>query len=273
MLAMHPDVAWFSQFSQRDGKIPGRFKLPFYKFANRILRSYLTHDWRKKEEPLLDYLVPRPREINKIWDYIIHPLYASLTEETSSNEFIHRLRSVFSNECSAWRKNIIIIKFIKLARHINLLHSAFPKAIFVHIVRDGRAVPPTTLHKVLSRSDDSSQIGALQKAARNWKEVVGNIHKHKEEGNINLFEIRYEDFCTSPRRHISQLLSFANLDVRSFPFKKCPDKLIVTNPKEFNRLTNEEIVMLEQMLGKWLTMYGYQIPLKDTTLVNKQELA
>lgn len=268
---MHPDVAWFSQFSQRDGKIPGRLKLPFHKFANRILRSYFTHDWRKKKEPLLDYLVPRPRERNKIWDYIIQPLYASLIEEISSNAFIHRLRSVFSNECSAWRKNIIILKFLRLTRHINLLHLAFPKAKFVHIVRDGRAVSPSYLPRILSFSDDSSQIRALQSAAGYWEEMIGNIHK--EKGNINLFEIRYEDFCTSPRRHISQLLSFANLDVRSFPFKKCPDKLIMTNPKRFNSLTNEEVVMLEQMLGKWLTMYGYQIPLKDTTLANKQELA
>jgi hypothetical protein len=28
MLSMHPDVAWFSQFSQRDGNVRGRFSIP-----------------------------------------------------------------------------------------------------------------------------------------------------------------------------------------------------------------------------------------------------
>ena len=77
MLSLHSDLSWFSQFSQRDGKVKGRIRIPFHALMNRFLRSKFTHDWRKvgggnlsKKRDLGFYLIPKPGEMSSVWKSI-----------------------------------------------------------------------------------------------------------------------------------------------------------------------------------------------------------
>jgi len=256
MLAMHPDLVWFSQFSQRDGKIPGRFRLPFYKFFNRFFRSCFIHDWRKISatnirERLREYLAPSPRERSQIWDYIL------ISEDmVFSNEFVLRMREIFSKECREWGNNrTLIVKYLILSSYINILRSIFPEARFIHIIRDGRAVALSIREKFLRNGD--SQMNALKMAAKHWLDIVETVQSPKK--NNNLYELKYEDFCLSPRRHISRILRFARLRSEKFPFYQCPERLRMTNTKWIENVQEEEMEMLNGMLKKWLLLYGYEI--------------
>ena len=256
MLAMHPDLVWFSQFSQRDGKIPGRFRLPFYKFFNRFFRSCFIHDWQKRSatnmrERLLEYLAPSPRERSRIWDYIL-----TSEDMVFSDEFAHRMRIIFSKECREWGNNkTLIVKYLILSLYINILCSIFPEARFIHIIRDGRAVALSIREKFLRNSD--SQMNALKMAAKHWLDIVKNIQSHKK--NNNIYELKYEDFCLTPRRHISRILRFARLRPEKFPFYRCPERLRMTNSKWIENVKEEEMEMLNGRLKKWLILYGYEI--------------
>jgi hypothetical protein len=254
MLAMHPDLVWFSQFSQRDGTIPGRLRIPFHSHVNRFLRSCFVHDWQKrsgdtKEGRWKEYFVPAPRERSQIWDHILPS-----EDMVHSSEFVQRMYRLFEKECRDWGKRFLIVKFVALTPHIGILQDAYPNARFIHIVRDGRAVAMSIRTKI-GTNDDPERI-ALEKAAEHWMEVLGIIQKQRE--NLRLFELRYEDFCRSPRRHISQVLDFIGLDGEGFPFERCPEALKVTNSKWFDLATGEELEMLNSRLEGWLSFYGYE---------------
>ena len=70
MLAFHPQLAWFSQYSQRDGVVAGRFRLPLGAYINPMLRPFLKHSWRK-ETAWWDVVRPRPSEAHKIWEHLV----------------------------------------------------------------------------------------------------------------------------------------------------------------------------------------------------------
>lgn len=251
LLAMHPDVAWFSQFSQRDGTIPGRMRLPGSAVLNRLLRSCRAHDWHKQTSRARSALVPTPKERTTIWASVVSPAGA-----VSSHAVLTGMRQVFSRECRAWHRSVLLVKFLKLSRHLPLLRAAYPNAKFVHIVRDGRAVALSRRRKLLKREGSASS--ALQEAARTWVDYVSRLHHQKQPGD--LLEIRYEDFCAAPREHLARILRFLELPLHRFPLRKCPQQLAVTNAKWRERATDSEVALLDAMLSEWLTVYGYQTP-------------
>jgi|Deesub1362A_J573_1020465.scaffolds.fasta_scaffold06859_3 hypothetical protein len=222
MLAMHPDVTWFSQFSQRGGNIPGRFRIPFHNQLDWFLRFLLPHDWQKGEGSLRRLFVPRPGEANRIWGYIVPEDRA-----VPSQESIGRMRQIFELECKFWRKSYIITKLPRLYKHIPLLQTAYPQAKFIHILRDGRAVALSDKHKFMRHGE--SEMEGLHAAARYWLNVVTEVNKRKR--GVDLLELRYEDFCADVHGFIREILLFIGLESAKFPVSKCPATLKVTNPK------------------------------------------
>ena len=84
MIALHPDVTWFSQFSKRDGSIPGRFRFPGYRLLDHILRRRFRHSWLKEEGPSLQSFwfpgLERLTAFGSICSYIFRPLKSSIAE-------------------------------------------------------------------------------------------------------------------------------------------------------------------------------------------------
>ena len=70
MLAYHPDLAWFSQFTLRDGTIPGRPRRPGAGLLEPRLR-FVPHAWDKGDPAWRRWLGPRPGEEGQIWDYLL----------------------------------------------------------------------------------------------------------------------------------------------------------------------------------------------------------
>src|SRR5215217_7217233 len=90
MLAYHPDAAWFSQYSLRDGSVPGRRRLPLAGAADRVLRRAVRHDWRKERGGLLGSAIPRPGEAHTLLLYVL--------AAGSESEAADRLRRVVDEE-------------------------------------------------------------------------------------------------------------------------------------------------------------------------------
>jgi hypothetical protein len=241
MLASHPHVAWFSQYSQRDGSVPGRARVPFYNTINKTLRNCIKHDWRKKRQ----YFRPQPREKNKIWDFI--------TSAGSSGELVVRLRGLIEKECRDWDRQVILVKFLPLCREVGLFRAAFPKAKFIHILRDGRAVALSIRHKF--QKGGIGRLDALGRAARHWEEIIGIIDREKPE--MDCVELKYESLCEASRETVGDLLAFAGLRKDVFPFNKCPARLSATNQSWFDRASDEEMLLLEHMLGDEVRKRGY----------------
>lgn len=244
MIALHPDLAWFSQYSCRGGEIPNRFRLPFYKYFNRVLRSVFAHNWEKEDGAIK--VIPRPGEAHQIWRHIF-PKDAELSQE----EYIKRLRIFLGAECEAWHKNFILTKSIRFQYYLPILKTAFPEAKFIHIIRDGRAI-------TLSRKYKGGQALPFEhflKRARVWAETIEEINRQRER--LGFFEFRYEDFCLDVHGYLKRILNYAGLDAAKFPFNKCPKILNPTNSKWFEMATNDEIAEIENVQKEILKQYGY----------------
>jgi len=251
MLAMHPDVVWLSQFSQRGGKIPGRRRIPCHQQLDRILRYFFTHDWRKKEWWLRHLLVPHPGEANRTWEYMIPE-----NNPISPDESIKRMRLIIDEECRLWRRGFVITKLPRLYRHILTLETAYPGAKFVHVIRDGRAVALSNRGKFMRNHE--SAVEGLRASARYWVEVMNEVDLQKRK--VDIFEVKYEEFCKDVHGDIRKFLIHVGLEGRKFPFHKCPEKLELTNTGWFEHATEEELAMVEEAQEDCLRRYEYNSP-------------
>jgi hypothetical protein len=271
MLAMHPETTWFSQFSVRDGTIPGRRRLPFYAQIDRFSRPMFRFSWRP-DNKWRELLGARPSEAQLVWEHVI-PRSGS----KEIGESVKRLRHVLETEARHRRNKHCLVKYPNLSLHLPVLTAAYPQAKFLHIVRDGRAValslrawllkdarsefvirdgrkvsregPPPDQPAVRSEDD------ALTRAAHYWLECIRMIQA--EKAHMDLFEVRYEDFCEDVHGHLAVLLEHAGLTVDTFPFDRCPKTLTATNERWIESASPVELGFLETLLGDQLRLYSY----------------
>lgn len=250
MLALHPDFAWFSQFSQRTGTVSERKRMPLGRPADALLRKILRHDWRKLHGGWRQKLFPRPKEAHAIWDHIL-PADEAIPEEES----VKRMREVLEGERAFWRKDRFIAKLPRLYLQIPRILKAYPNARFVLIIRDGRAVALSHRHKrkKLQRGLPTDEL--LRRAAGFWTDVIAHADRHIEERN--LITVRYEDLCADVHGQLERILIFCDLPVERFPFELCPATLTPTNHKWFEIATTDEMTLLHDVIGTELERFGY----------------
>ena len=254
MLSMHPDVTWFSQISQRNGRIPGRTPIPFHAHIDRVLRRVFKHDWRKDKRhrsglgALPRALMPRPMEAHKIWNYLI-PSDGS----ASPHECASRIRRVFEEERAFWQKDFLVTKPLWLFGRLDVLVDVYRATRFVHIIRDGRAVA-LSLQPKFQRTG-ASDYQALLDAAHHWEEVVHHLKVQSQ--SVSMATVRYEDFCTDVHGSLTDLLISLGLDNSAFPFKRCPTTLTSTNSRWLRQLEPWKEELLLNVQWESLEQYGY----------------
>ena len=116
-------------------------------------------------------------------------------------------------------RRMVLAKWPEFHQHFDVLDDAFPQAHFVHIVRDGRPIA-LSLRPKFERTLDHDE--ALQAAARHWVDVLTRTDAARE---IDVLEVRYEDFCRDVHGMIRTVLDHAGLDAGVFPFHRCPPVL------------------------------------------------
>lgn len=151
MLAMHPDVTWFSQLSCRAGSIPGRRRIPMVSLIEPVLRRR-PHWWMKAQTRWSEYYLPLPSGAMGIFEYLL-PERATI----SNDESAARMRRIFDAECRRWRKGTIVLKHPRLCQKVPEIRYAYPTAPFIHIIRDGRAVALSIRWKFMRRGESSIQ--------------------------------------------------------------------------------------------------------------------
>jgi Sulfotransferase family len=246
MLSHHPDAAWFSQYSLRDGSVPERRRVPFAHAADRALRGVVRHNWRKAKGGRLSRLTPHPGEMHAILLYVL--------AAESESEAADRLRRVVDSECGRWHKNVLVAKPIPLRGHFHLLGAAHPDARIIHIVRDGRAVAASLRHKFM-RSGESAAEGAHLAAAR-WSETLDEV----ERLGLSTLTLRYEDFCADVHGTLTRALQHATLEPKRFPFDLVPKSLAPTNAARVRELAPAEFEAVEAAEAPRLRNFGYLGP-------------
>jgi hypothetical protein len=276
MLAYHPALAWFSQFSLRGGEIPGRSRIPGAGLMDRRLRL-IPHRWQKQKPRLgRPPLTPRPGEAWTVWADLINRgrQFASVEEldqpasgsggPSSDNATIDadRLESCLAGFSKQFEGRRVLAKLPPpdFYRFLEPVQSALPGALFVHIVRDGRAVSFSLRPKFERRVDPHS---ALLAAARHWVVAVDRVHAARE---TDLLELRYEDLCEDVHGVIRAILERAALDPEAFPFHRCPSRLVQTNSHWVDQAMAWELEEVSGIQREQLKRFGYPLALAPARL-------
>ena len=175
-----------------------------------------------------------PDEAYAFWDMQTGVAFSSnaLTGETCCEPNRSALRHTVGKVLRWQGKYRFSAKFTGPPR-ISFLSSIFPDAIFIHVVRDGRAVVQSLLGVDFWRKNgglekpfwndlltqallddwefqgrDSGVLAALQ-----WKRVVELARIESETLQVGQYnEVRYEDFVRAPHDVLSQLFMRCQLD-------------------------------------------------------------
>lgn len=243
LLALHPEFAWFSQYSHRGRAVPGRRPIPMAHIADRALRSVRTHDWHKDNSGLTRRVVPRPGEAHGILLYVIA---APTTDDAAS-----RMRWLVDDECRRWGRTAFLAKPLPMIGHLDILEAAHRHARMVHIVRDGRAVAASLKHKFM-RSGESSREG-VEKAASRWLEVLNEVERLR----LPVLTLRYEDLCADVHGSLRRALQHAGADAEAFPFARIPRQLDATNQRRVRELASAELEAVQGAQAAALRRLGY----------------
>jgi omega-hydroxy-beta-dihydromenaquinone-9 sulfotransferase len=242
-LAFHPHVAWLSQYSQRNGRVPARRRLPLAHAADRALRAVRPHDWQK-DAGVIGRIVPRPVEAPSIMEYYVRVA-------PTRSEAAARLRLVAEEECRRWGRSVFLAKPLQLYGRLDVLEEAHPDTRILHIVRDGRAVAPSIRRKFMKRGETPAE--GLEGAAAHWMNVIDEVN----ELGLPTLTLRYEDLCAATHSAIRRALGHAGLDPEAFPFERVPSNLKVTNDRRLAQLGPDELEAIQRAQGPHLRTLGY----------------
>lgn len=131
-----------------------------------------------------------------------------------------------------------------------LIKSYFPKAKFVHIVRNPLNVIASIKkgHPALS----NNILGSINY----WKEAILLINTYKTMWHDDIYELKFENLCSQPEKEILGLLDFLSED----PFDlQCVIDTIYDAPNNYKEiLSNNEIIRIYSELLKLMQEYDYE---------------
>jgi len=164
---------------------------------------------------------------------------------------------------------------------IKLLLKAFPDALFINIIRDGRAVVSSMIGSigrvqnvqqyfgVPLKKNNQMNYDLIERHARQWIEINQEIQNMKNSLDKNqYYEIKYEDFVINPREHMRDIFKFCDLEPQDIfekpniqysgeKFNTITDKLQSRNDKWKKDFSNSEISRLEEIMGEMLQRFEY----------------
>ncbi|MEE2750036.1 MAG: sulfotransferase [Myxococcota bacterium] len=162
---------------------------------------------------------------------------------------------------------------------MELLGRLFPRARFIHVVRDGRAVSASLVKQQWSSAETQQPISYCQdlpSAATYWRQVVSAIRQQSQAVSDRYMEVHYEDLVTEPNRVMRQVLAFLgqswdeqvlthqqsdmNLGERessSDAVREAVHTRALTRWR--NELSDSDVAQIEQVASDALTAMGYEL--------------
>ena len=151
---------------------------------------------------------------------------------------------------------------------ISFLSELFPDAMFIHMLRDGRAVSYSILQKLelynterwgpqpstLSNSRPQSK---LSRCGLQWLGIVQEIQESFERiDSWRSLTIRYEDFTSNPNKVLAEVYRYCGID-ETIGATVNDGQLSDCNDKWKSKLDSNQIRELNSLLGPNLSSLGY----------------
>ena len=278
-LATHPDVGWFAHHANRLPAHPALYALNRLCDISLFFRKAIERSDQSRS--LVEKLRLGPAEAYETWAMLCgekfryeYLLGVTATDEERSG--VQRLVSEVLRWSGKWR---FAAKLTGPPR-IGYLSSLFPDAIFIHVVRDGRAVAHSLLnvgfwrdtrrmhepawrggfpgeYERLWRESGGSPLALAALQWRNIVEVARTESAALPPGSYH--EVRYEDFLAAPETALGDLLRHCELPPsrRVLEFLRRRFELRDMNVRHRDRLSASEHELMESLIGPCLRSLGY----------------
>ena len=278
-LAAHPDVGWLAHHANRFPEQPWLYALVrlcdvSFAFRKAIERSDQRRPWLEK-------LRLGPAEAYETWaalcgekfryDYLL-----GVEATPAERKAVHRLVA----DVLRWSGKRRFAAKLTGPPRIGYLRSLFPDAIFVHIVRDGRAVVSSLLQvdfwRDTQRLHEPAWRGGFPDAYRRlwedggrspvalaalqWRNVI-EVARTERRGLADgqYHELRYEDFLEDPDGTLDRLLAWTGLrpSPRVHAFLNRRFEVRDMNRRSGGKLADRELAEVEALAGPLLRELGY----------------
>jgi len=188
-------------------------------------------------------------------------------EEVKSSDLARFQKAVFKYysqlgkpECWGW-------KFPETYFITPYIARIFPKAQYIHLVRDGRDVAfkthatDQTKHrigkKVLSQCNALKQPHHLQ-AALSWAFQVDAFDQYRPSiPSERIFDMTFEDLCTHPHEVMKKLCDFLQMDYTLECQNYLDQNLNSKKVSEFQNKDSQLVRKIEERIGETLKRYNY----------------
>ena len=277
--AAHEDVGWFSNWFDRCPKAP------LISVLSRLadfewFRGHKKQDFQKTPTRRFQVI---PEETYVIWEVYGRKSFTSdyLLDVEATDEEKQRLRGLVAKVLTYHGKKRFANKLTGPLR-ISYLNSVFPDALFVHIIRDGRAVVHSLMHvdfwkeksgfakpfwdnglseKYLCEWEKYDR-SPLALAAVQWRNVIELGRKESDRLSRDQYlEIRYEDFVLDPGDATQKLNAFCSLSPSETQRQYLATQVGVKdmNTKYLEAFKRDELVMLNDIMKDLLREFDYPV--------------
>ncbi|MDY6839799.1 MAG: sulfotransferase [Thermodesulfobacteriota bacterium] len=262
----HPDVAWLSPLCST---------FPAHPRLNKFLMAAIDY-------PIISKHLRKcftPDECYDFWEFHCKGFREpcrDLSSDDLTNKTRHNLRDVMSQMLTDKRSRLLV-KITGWPR-IGFLRALFADALFIHILRDGRALANSLINVDFWRGWkgpqhwrwgeltpshrhewEKYQKSFIVLAAIQWKILLHAMERAQKHIETDHFiELKYEHFCSKPLDSFRQLTDFCGLNwspnfeksIRSYNIRN-------TNFKWRKDLTISQQNILNEVLYEHLLKYNY----------------
>jgi hypothetical protein len=223
LLCGHQDLGWFyeSWLSRRINNLSLR---SFFACLNVVYQiGPISRKYRKRA------WFPKPSEVYELWD-AFHPVENGAAsppfiEEHAASANAALMSSVMRRHLLYSGTSRFINKNTRNSRRMRYLHTLFPDALFIHIIRDGRGVTNSLLnvrfwpsmslwwyHGRTPAELERQGENPVLLAARHWKTGMERVLGDKKVvPKPQYLEIRYENLMARPKATMEKVLDFCDL--------------------------------------------------------------
>lgn len=276
-LARHEQLCWFSNFNDRYPRVAAAsvvhrlYDLPFL----RNMRRGEKRQHKQGGSPINRYL-PKPAESYNKWESMCGSKFRDdflVGVKATPDERMRVRRAV--GQVLFWHGKPRFATKITGPSRIEYLHSIFDDAIFVDVVRDGRAVVNSLLHSGFweesgaftqpkwsgglpgdwGRQWEGYGGTPMALAAMQYRAIMEITQRERQLlGPDQYIRILYEDYTRDPQSVMDRILSFCDLgpspNINRYVTEQ--GRYESMNTKYLKNFSKEDLEILEQILGPWL---------------------
>lgn len=269
ILTRHPSLAWVCQYMH----FPPRT-------WTRRFRQRSASLFGNTQLPLLRRIARQPQqEPYEMWRRFYKGFSApvrDLDERDVSPIAARQIREAFAAQTKVMRRSRFVTKYTGWSR-IRFLDAVFPDALYLNVVRDGRAVAASLMNvdwwhgwagpgawrwgplgdedaRIWQESNQSFYVLAIL----HWKILMQNFTQQGSAIGERYRQVRYEDLIEAPEETLQGILDWTDLPLAD-SFKSALQSLSLydANVRWRKQIAPQEQVLADRLLGDTLKAYGY----------------